>query len=152
MTVSMAMITALTFFIVGCIVGFIANHFFSNSTQKYRKLAEKVKTNEASLASYKSDVANHLENSTALLNQMNNTCQIAMKQMEESTQLLQRASTNETQDMPFFSQETQEQLMKASHLKSQKRSYETASEPALDYSGSASGLFSDQKSKASNAD
>ena len=151
MTTTMAVISALIIFIIGGILGFIANHFLSNSNQKHRKLADQVSKSEASLALYKLDVANHLESSTLLLNQMNTTCQIAMKQMEESTQLLQRAGTTNTQEMPFFSQETQEQLAQTVDLRNKTRTDEMATEPALDYSGSASGLFADQKSSSVNA-
>ena len=151
MTTTMAVISALIIFIIGGILGFIANHFLSNSNQKHRKLADQISKSEASLALYKLDVAKHLENSTLLLNQMNTTCQIAMKQMEESTQLLQRAGTTNTQEMPFFSQETQEQLAQTVDLRNKTRTDEMATEPALDYSGSASGLFVDQKSSSVNA-
>lgn len=144
----MTVVTALTVFILGIIVGFFANHFLSSSNQEQRKLAEQVNKSDAALSQYKLDVADHLESSASLLDQMNNTCQTAMKQMEESTQLLQRVTTTEIDGMPFFSQETQDQLAQTAGLRHPKRTAkqeESSTEAPLDYSGEASGLFIDQK-------
>lgn len=142
----MTVVTALIVFVVGAIVGFFANHFLSSSNQEQRKLAEQVSKSDTALSQYKLDVADHLESSAKLLDNMNSTCQTAMKQMEESTQLLQRATTNEAEGMPFFSQETQEQLAQTAGLRHPKRDdkpAEASTEPPLDYSGEASGLFID---------
>ena len=144
----MTVVSALIIFVVGAIVGFFANHFLSSSSQEQRKLSEQVSKSEASLSQYKLDVADHLESSANLLDQMNNTCQTAMKQMEESTQLLQRVTTNDVEGMPFFSQETQDQLAQTAGLRHPKRAakqVESNTEAPLDYSGEASGLFIDQK-------
>lgn len=144
----MTVVTALIIFIVGSIVGFFANYFLSSSNQKQRELAEKVNKRDAELAQYKLDVAEHLASSANLLEQMNTTCQSAMKQMQESTQLLQQASTLDADGMPFFSQETQQQLAQTAALRRQKRSSENTNmttEPPLDYSGQASGLFVGEK-------
>ncbi len=151
----MTVVTALIVFIVGSIAGFFVNHFLSSSNQEQRKLAEQVTKSEAALAQYKLDVADHLESSASLLAQMNSTCQTAMKQMEESTQLLQRATINDAEGMPFFSQETQQQLAQTAGLRHPKRTaknVEEATEAPLDYSGQASGLFIDAKQTATNAD
>lgn len=151
----MTVVIALIVFVVGVIVGFIANHFLSSSNQEQRKLSEQVSKSEAALSQYKLDVADHLESSAHLLEQMNSTCQTAMQQMKESTQLLQRATTNDAEGMPFFSQETQDQLAQTAGLRHPKRSAkleESNTQPPLDYSGEASGLFSDQqKQDASKA-
>ena len=144
----MTVVTALIVFVVGAIIGFFANHFLSSSNQEQRKLAEQVSNSEAALSQYKLDVADHLESSAKLLEKMNNTCQTAMKQMEESTQLLQKATTSDTDGMPFFSQETQEQLAQTAGLRHPKRDttkVESNTQPPLDYSGEASGLFIDQE-------
>jgi uncharacterized membrane-anchored protein YhcB (DUF1043 family) len=146
----MTVLSALIIFVVGAIVGFIANHFLSSSNQEQRKLSEQVSNSEAALSQYKLDVAEHLASSASLLDQMNNTCQTAMKQMKESTQLLQRVTTNDTEGMPFFSQETQEQLAQTAGLRHEKRSTQqddSSTEAPLDYSNEASGLFIDQKQK-----
>jgi len=151
----MTVVTALIVFIVGSIVGFFTNHFVSSSNQEQRKLAEQVNKSETALAQYKLDVADHLASSANLLDQMNSTCQTAMKQMEESTQLLQRATTSDADGMPFFSQETQQQLAQTAGLRHPKRAsknIKTATEAPLDYSGEASGLFVDEKHHVSNAD
>ena len=150
----MTVVIALIVFVVGAVVGFFANHFISSTNQEQRQLAEQVNKTEAALSQYKLDVADHLECSAKLLNEMNNTCQIAMKQMEESTQLLQRASTVDSDGMPFFSQETQEQLAQTAGLRQEKRSpqaIEEATEAPLDYSGQASGLFVDEAPKATSS-
>lgn len=144
----MTVVSALVVFVVGIIVGFFANHFLSSSSQEQRKLSEQVGKSEAALSQYKLDVADHLESSANLLDQMNNTCQTAMKQMKESTQLLQRVTTSDVDGIPFFSQETQEQLAQTASLRHPKRAAkqdEATIEAPLDYSGEASGLFADQK-------
>jgi len=144
----MTVVTALIVFVVGAIVGFFANHFLSSSNQEQRKLAEQVSKSESALSQYKLDVADHLESSAKLLDKMNNTCQTAMKQMEESTQLLQKVTTSDAEGMPFFSQETQEQLAQTAGLRHPKRTTKqqaSSTEAPLDYSGEASGLFIDQK-------
>lgn len=152
----MTVVTALIVFIIGAIVGFLANHFLSSSNQEQRRLAEQANKSEATLSQYKLDVADHLESSARLLEQMNGTCQTAMQQMQESTQLLKRVSTNDTDDMPFFSQETQEQLTQTAGLRHPKKvddKVEAVTQAPLDYSGQASGLFVDEKQKqASNAE
>ncbi len=144
----------LVIFVVGTLFGFLANRFLSASSQEQRKLAEQASESEAALAQYKLDVADHLESSAKLLEQMNSTCQVAMKQMEESTQLLQRATPTEAEAMPFFSKETQEQLAQTVTLRHQKRtdSAETITEAPLDYSGNPSGLFADKKQSVTNAE
>jgi uncharacterized membrane-anchored protein YhcB (DUF1043 family) len=146
----MNVVIALVIFIIGGIGGFFATRLLSNTSQEQRKLADQVNKSETALEQYKLDVAEHLSSSAQLLDQMNNTCQTAMKQMQESTQLLQQATTAEIEGMPFFSAETQEQLAQTATLRHQKRSAETAevmTEAPLDYSGNPSGLFVDQKQK-----
>lgn len=150
----MNVVIALALLILGGIVGFFASRFFSGSNQEQRQLAEQASKSEADLNQYKLDVADHLASSAKLLEQMNSTCQIAMKQMEESTQLLQQASTVDSENLPFFSQETQEQLAKTANLRHQKRPDEQKpeiTEAPLDYSDSPSGLFVDKKQSVTNA-
>ncbi len=144
----MTVVTTLIVFVTGTIIGFFANYFLSSSNQKQRKLAEQVNKSETALSQYKLDVADHLESSAKLLENMNNTCQTAMKQMEESTHFLQKATLSDADGMPFFSQETQEQLAKTAGLRHPKRTEKnlaSSTEAPLDYSGEASGLFIDQK-------
>jgi uncharacterized membrane-anchored protein YhcB (DUF1043 family) len=150
----MTVVTALIVFIIGAIVGFIANHFLSSANQEQRKLAEQVNKSEAALSQYKLDVSDHLESSATLLEQMNVTCQTAMKQMKESTQLLKRATTNDADTMPFFSQETQDQLAQTAGLRHPKKideKIDAVTEAPLDYSGKASGLFVDKKHKQTSS-
>ncbi len=149
----MTVVTSLIIFVVGTIVGFFANHFLSSSSQEKRRLSEQVSKGEATLSQYKLDVADHLKSSANLLDQMNDTCQTAMKQMEESTQLLQRVTINDVDGMPFFSQETQDQLTQTVGLRHPKRAAkheESSTEPPLDYSSEASGLFIDQKKQGTS--
>ncbi|HCM48242.1 MAG TPA: DUF1043 domain-containing protein [Colwellia sp.] len=146
----MDVVIALVIFIIGGVGGFFATRLLSNTSQEQRKLADQVNKSETALDQYKLDVAEHLSSSAKLLDQMNNTCQTAMKQMQESTQLLQKATTAEVEGMPFFSAETQQQLAQTATLRHQKRSterVEAMTEAPLDYSGNPSGLFDDQKQK-----
>lgn len=151
----MNVVIALVIFIIGGIGGFFANRLLSSTSQEQRKLAEQVNKSEAALDQYKLDVAEHLSSSAQLLEQMNNTCQTAMKQMQESTQLLQKATTVEVDSMPFFSAETQQQLAQTATLRHQKRSSavtEVITEAPLDYSDNPSGLFDEQKQKVTTAE
>jgi uncharacterized membrane-anchored protein YhcB (DUF1043 family) len=151
----MDLVIALVIFIIGGIGGFFANRLLSSSNQEQRKLADQANKSEAALDQYKLDVAEHLSSSAKLLDQMNSTCQTAMKQMQESTQLLQKATTVEVEGMPFFSAETQQQLAQTATLRHQKRSSETADPMTgapLDYSGNSSGLFTDQKQKVTTVE
>lgn len=146
----MTVVTALIVFIFGAIVGFIANHFLSSSNQEQRRLAEQANKSEAALSQYKLDVSDHLESSAKLLEQMNGTCQTAMKQMQESTQLLKRATTNDAETIPFFSQETQDQLAQTAGLRHPKKAddkVDSVTEAPLDYSNESSGLFIGEKQK-----
>lgn len=146
----MTVVTALVVFIFGAIIGFIVNHLLSSSNQEKRKLTEQANKSESALNQYKLDVSEHLDSSAKLLEQMNNTCQAAMKQMQESTLLLKRATTNDSDEIPFFSQETQEQLAQTAGLRHPKKSdkkTDAVTEAPLDYSGEASGLFIDEKKK-----
>jgi uncharacterized membrane-anchored protein YhcB (DUF1043 family) len=150
----MNVVLGLGLFIVGAIVGFLANRTLSSSAQETREIAAKASQSESELAQYKLDVAEHLANSANLLEQMNSTCQVAMEQMAQSTQLLQQATPENIESMPFFSKETQEHLAQTvnlRHNKEPRKNDETASEPPLDYSGAPSGLFADKKHSVTNA-
>lgn len=143
----MTFVTALIIFIVGGCFGFLAKYFLSNASDDQVALKERVNKSDAALVQYKLDVAEHLDSSAKLLEQMNNTCKIAMVQMKESTQLLQQATVAEKISMPFFSEETEDQLAKTAILRHKIRTPGTAqnvTEAPLDYSGNPSGLFADQ--------
>lgn len=152
----MSAVISVVLLLVGGIVGFLAGRFFSQSNQENKKLNEQVSQKESALAQYKLDVAEHLESSSKLLEKMNETCQNAMQQMEESTKLLKQATPTESSAMPFFSQETQEQLAQTVSLRHEKRESATekepVTEPPLDYSGNPSGLFADKKHSVTNAE
>ncbi|MCJ8321585.1 MAG: YhcB family protein [Colwellia sp.] len=149
----MDIVIGLIVFIAGTFAGFFANRFLSASNQEQQKLAEQASESEAALVQYKLDVAEHLDSSTRLLEQMNSTCKTAMSQMEQSTKLLQQA-TPANDAMPFFSKETQEQLAQTVNLRHDKRKsnhQEAVTEPPLDYSGNPSGLFDDSKQSVTTA-
>jgi uncharacterized membrane-anchored protein YhcB (DUF1043 family) len=151
----MTILSGLLIFIIGAGLGFIANKFFSASSQNQQKLAEKVSHSETALEQYKLDVAEHLDSSAKLLEQMNSTCKVAMEQMAQSTKLLQQATPEESTAMPFFSKETQEQLAQTvalRHKREEKTETSQITEPPLDYSGEASGLFDDSKQAVTNTD
>ena len=149
----MDVVLAVILLLVGAAVGFVASRFLSGSVQDNQKLSEKVSSSEAALAQYKLDVAEHLDDSTKLLEKMNSTCQTAMLQMEKSTQLLQQATPEKVEGMPFFSKETQDQLAQTvslRHNKKERKEDIAITEAPLDYSGEASGLFADEKQSATN--
>jgi len=142
-------------FIVGAIFGYFANHFFASSSNKDKELLAQIDKGEQALSQYKQDVAKHLDQSANLLEQMNSTCQTAMQQMEQSTQLLKKASVIEPANMPFFSAETQQQLTETAAKRHPKREQEEPakiSQPPLDYSDQPSGLFVDQTQSVTNPD
>ena len=150
----MTAVMSIILLLVGGAIGFVAGRFFSASAKENKELTEQVTQTESALEQYKKDVAEHLESSATLLEQMNNTCQTAMKQMEESTKLLQSATPKEGDVMPFFSQETQEQLAQTVNLRHEKKEVieESVTEAPLDYSGNPSGLFDDKKQSVTNAE
>ncbi len=140
-------------FIIGLAVGYLAHRFFSASSKAEKSLIEQVNKSELALSQYKKDVAEHLEQSATLLAQMNETCQKAMQQMEQSTELLKNATPEVTTSMPFFSAETQQQLAETAarrHPKRDEAKPAQVSQPPLDYSDSPSGLFVDQKQSVTN--
>ena len=149
----MSVVIGMIFFIAGSLAGFFVNRYLSASNQQQQKLAEQASESEATLVQYKQDVAEHLDSSTKLLEQMNATCKTAMQQMEQSTKLLKKATPNED-SIPFFSKETQEQLaqtVKLRHNKRDEKIEEAVTEAPLDYSGNPSGIFADkQKNVGSN--
>jgi len=151
----MDIIIAIGIFILGTALGFIANKMLSTSNQENKQLAEQASQSETNLAQYKLDVAEHLDHSTQLLEQMNTTCQKAMQQMEQSTKLLQQATPTEQEAMPFFSKETQEQLAQTvalRHNREEKKEKTPLTEAPLDYSGNPSGLFDDKKQTVTNTE
>lgn len=150
----MTIIFGIIIFFIGTLIGALGFKLFSASALEQKELAEKAEQNEQVLSQYKLDVAKHLDDSATLLKQMNDSCQAAMKQMEESTELLNKATINETNDMPFFSEETQEHLAKTINLRkadSAKTTTTNTTEPPLDYSGEASGLFKDTTQTVTNS-
>ena len=151
----MDVVISIIIFIIGGVVGFFANKTLSASSQEQKLLTKKVSQSEDDLAQYKLNVAKHLDSSAKLLDQMNSTCLTAMKQMAESTTLLQKATVNDQEHMPFFSKETQEQLTETVTLRHQKKvkpTSEIITESPLDYSGNPSGLFDDKKQTVTNAE
>jgi len=151
----MDVVLAIILLLVGAAIGFFASRFLSASVQDNQKLSEQVDHSEATLAQYKLDVAEHLDDSTKLLEQMNSTCQTAMQQMEKSTQLLQQVTPVEIDGMPFFSKETQEQLAQTvslRHNRNERKDEMAITEPPLDYSNEPSGLFNDKKQSVTNMD
>jgi len=151
----MDVVLAIILLLVGAAIGFFASRFLSASVQDNQKLSEQVDHSEATLAQYKLDVAEHLDDSTKLLEQMNSTCQTAMQQMEKSTQLLQQVTPVEIEGMPFFSKETQEQLAQTvslRHNRNERKDEMAITEPPLDYSNEPSGLFNDKKQSVTNMD
>ncbi|SET60952.1 Z-ring associated ZapG family protein [Thalassotalea agarivorans] len=150
----MDVVIGLIVFALGAVAGFFANHFLSDASREKQKYAEKAYKSEAALAKYKQDVAEHLESSAKLLEQMNETCQVAMKQMSQSTQLLKQATPKDAASMPFFSEETQEQLAKTVALRHDrsKKDEEQVTQAPLDYSGEASGLFNDKSQVVTNSE
>ncbi|GAA5138292.1 ZapG family protein [Thalassotalea piscium] len=151
----MEVLTIIVLLLVGGVLGFIASKFISPSSIQAKKLATQVSESETALAQYKLDVAEHLDQSASLLAQMNDTCQKAMLQMEQSTKLLQQVTPNDLDAMPFFSKETQEQLAQTvslRHEKKEKAERKDSVEPPLDYSGEATGLFADKKQTVTNAE
>ena len=150
----MTVVMTIVLLLVGGAIGFVAGRYLSASAKENKQLAEQVSKSEAALSQYQNDVSEHLDSSAKLLEQMNATCQSAMKQMEQSTALLQRATPNEKDVMPFFSQETQEQLAQTVKLRHTKKESveENITEAPLDYSGNPSGLFDDKKQSVTNAE
>lgn len=150
----MTVVMPIVLLLVGAVIGFFACKLLSASEKENKRLSAQVNESEAALNQYQNDVAEHLENSAKLLEQMNSTCQTAMKQMEQSTALLQRATPSEKDAMPFFSQETQEQLAQTVKLrhKKEEKVEEDVTEAPLDYSGNPSGLFDDKKQSVTNAE
>ena len=143
----MNVVIVLALLIVGGIVGFFTSRLVSSSSKEQRSLTEQANKSEAKLEQYKLDVADHLASSAKLLEQMNSTCQTAMKQMHESTQLLQQATNADVESMPFFSAETEQQLAQTANLRHRKRDTEpktVLTEAPLDYSDNPSGLFVDE--------
>ncbi|WP_448212863.1 YhcB family protein [Colwellia sp. MEBiC06753] len=150
----MTAVMTIVLLLIGGGIGFVAGRFLSASSKENKQLTDQIQQSEAALSQYQNDVAAHLESSAQLLAKMNETCQVAMKQMEESTSLLQRATPQDADVMPFFSQETQEQLAETVKLRHEKKAAvdESVTEAPLDYSGQASGLFGDKKQSVTNAD
>ena len=151
----MDIIIGITIFGLGTALGFIANKKLSASSQENKQLTEQANQSESNLAQYKLDVAEHLDHSTHLLEQMNATCQKAMQQMEQSTKLLQQATPTEDEAEPFFSKETQDQLTQTvalRHNRDEKKEKEQLTEAPRDYSDSPSGLFDDKKHTVTNTE
>lgn len=149
----MTVVLGIIIFAVGAIFGALGFKVFAQSSVEQRELASKVEKSESALAQYKVDVSEHLDNSTKLLAQMNNTCQAAMKQMEESTELLQKATPSDAAAMPFFSKETQEQLAETvnlRHNREERKEDVAITEAPLDYSGESTGLFADKTQPVTN--
>ena len=131
-------------FIVGIIIGFILFKLMGSSSVESSKLTGQVNQSQQALENYKSEVAQHLDTSAQLLEQMHSTCKDAIAQMAQSTKLLQEATPEENASMPFFSEETQEQLAQTVQLRngdSERKEDVKITEAPLDYSGSRSGLL-----------
>lgn len=151
----MTIISSLLIFIFGALTGFFINKQFGASSLQQQKLSEQASKSVSALEQYKIDVAEHLDSSAKLLEQMNNTCQTAMEQMARSTLLLQQATIDESVAMPFFSKETQEQLAQTvslRHNKNTRKEDAEVTEPPLDYSNNPSGLFDDRKQSVTNSE
>lgn len=151
----MTVIIGLVIFVGGALVGFILNKATGNTSQENQTLTDKISQSEKALEQYKTDVSEHLESSAKLLEQMHSTCKDAMAQMAQSTKLLHDATPEETSAMPFFSQETQEQLaqtVQLRHTSSARKADTEITEAPRDYSGNPSGLFKDETQSVTNTE
>jgi len=149
----MTVIIGLGIFIGGALIGFILNKITGNNSQENQELADKISQSDKALVQYKTDVSEHLDSSAKLLEQMHSTCKDAMAQMAQSTKLLHEATPEESSAVPFFSQETQDQLaqtVQLRHNNSNRTSDEEITEAPLDYSGNPSGLFEDKTQSVTN--
>lgn len=152
-----AIIVGIISLIVGAAAGYYARAV-SEQGENQKALADKIEQSETELANYKQEVAEHLDRSAKLLNQMNETCQVAMQQMEQSTKLLQQATPVEGLERPFFATETAQQLAETAELRHANRRQKAEqekvafSQPPLDYSANPSGLFVDQKQAVTNTE
>lgn len=145
-----AIVVGIISLIVGAAVGY-SFRAMSEQGETQKALTDKLMQSESALVNYKQEVAEHLDRSAKLLSQMNETCQVAMQQMEQSTKLLQQATPTELVDAPFFATETTQQLAETAEMRNalrrqrKKESVVSFEQPPLDYSTGASGLFADQK-------
>ncbi|NMP15740.1 DUF1043 family protein [Thalassotalea sp. Y01] len=137
--------------IIGAAGGFFARKQMSASEQEFKHLQQEVTESKTSLEQYQNEVATHLQNSTNLLAKMNDACKTAMIQMEQSTQLLDRANQR-SNEMPFFSAETEAHIRSNPLPKKAKRGVrnEALTEPPRDYSDDPSGIFSDAQQVVTN--
>lgn len=138
--------------VIGAIGGFLVSKKLSASEQDYQRLEQEVNESKSSLEQYQQEVAAHLDSSAQLLAKMNETCLTAMTQMEKSTFLLNKAST-QSQTMPFFSKEAEAHLKaaKAPLRPKRRRQDESITEAPRDYSSDPSGLFTDKKQIVTNS-
>jgi hypothetical protein len=151
-----AVVIGVITFLIGIVVGAIGFRLITN-TPSHQAIKQQLTEKEKALQNYQQEVAQHLESSAALLEQMHATCQTAMAQMAKSTQLLKQATPKE-QDvvMPFFSEETQQQLIKAAEYRAKKakkqpKINEITEQPPVDYPSQPSGLFADKTQNVTNS-
>lgn len=151
----MDILFAIVIFSAGIVLGIFAQKSLLSPASTTEDTQQKLNQREQELTQYKLDVAEHLDDSAALLKKMNETCQIAMTQMEKSTELLQKATPDATQDeLPFFSPETTAELQKTAILrqtKNERTEDVSMTEPPKDYSSEKSGIFSDKKQAVTNS-
>lgn len=151
----MDIIINLIIFIAGLAIGIFIQKSLSSSTEQSTATEEKLTKREQELTQYKLNVAEHLDDSAALLKKMNETCQVAMAQMEKSTELLQRATPEKSSDeLPFFSEEITADLTTTASLRrpaAGNSSDHDLTEAPKDYSDDPSGLFKGEKQTVTNA-
>lgn len=140
-------------FVVGLGLGYVACLKLSSSKQEADSIKQEFEEKKASLESYKLEVSRHLESSVDLLNKMTQSCESAMRQMEESTSLLKEV-TPEANTIPLFSEETQSQLYATEAERKRQGTIDVvkdSAEPPRDYSAEQSGIFIDKKQTVTNS-
>ena len=75
---------------------------------------------------------------------MNSTCQIAMDQLEHSSQVLNPTPVDDVDDLPFFDKTIQQQLVETAELRKEQKEKINKAEAARDYSSGSSGIFNDK--------
>ncbi len=138
---------------IGAIGGFFISKRLSASEQDVQRLEQEAQRTKSSLEEYRQEVAEHLNSSAKLLEQMNATCKSAMEQMEKSTLLLNKASEESVPSAPFFSEEATKHMRDPQRPRKKLKSTKAKdlTEPPLDYANQPSGIFNDSKQIVTNS-
>ena len=134
----MGTVTWIGIIVIVAVAAFFLGAFVTKKQFKQDELEQQVEQAKNTLEQYRQDVADHLSNTSKLVNKMKDNYDQLLNHVDETNKLLLTDKKQHPTE-PFFSKETTEQLQRS--LKERESDRSSAFAQPADYVSGKSGLF-----------